>query len=91
MNDFGIDENFYDFIDYAFRQERMPKRYVRDAYNPLEWWNEVEFKKRYRFAKNTVVNFIQPLVIEALQKDSQRGLPIPPLLQVLCSLRFYTQ
>lgn len=81
MDEFGeIDEDFYEFVDYVLRRDRMPKRYVRDAHNPLEWWNEIEFKKRYRFDKNTVINFIQPLVAEALIKDSQRGLPIPPLL-----------
>lgn len=90
MNEFdNFEIDFYEFVDYVLWQDRMPKRYVRDAHNPLEWWNEIEFKKRYRFDKNTIINFIQPLVAETLHKDSQRGLPIPPLLQVLCCLRFY--
>lgn len=89
FDDFEIDEDFYEFVNDVLWRERMPKRYVRDAHNPLEWWNEIEFRKRYRFSKNTVINFIQPLVVDALHKDSRRGLPISPLLQVLCCLRFY--
>ena len=65
FDDFEIDEDFYEFVDNVLWRERMPKRYVRDAYNPLEWWNKIEFKKRYRFDKNTVINFIQSLVAEA--------------------------
>ena len=34
FDDFEIDEDFYKFVDDVLWRERMPKRYVRDAYNP---------------------------------------------------------
>ena len=45
--DFEIDEDFYEFVDYIFLRDRVSKRYVRDAHNLLERWNDIEFKKRY--------------------------------------------
>lgn len=67
---------------------RVPKRYVRDAENPLEWYSNEEFIMRYRFTKNTVTDLIYPLV-EWPEIINNRGLPIPPILMMLATLRFY--
>lgn len=32
---------------------RLQKRYIRDAENPLEYYSDEEFKKRFRFKKIT--------------------------------------
>jgi len=32
-----------------------PKRYIRDIENPFEFFNEREFKKRFRFSKNAIM------------------------------------
>jgi len=79
--DFEIDEDFYEFMDYIFLRDRISKRY---AHNLLERWNEIEFKKDIDLIK--IISFILPLIDEALHKNSQRGLPILPLLQVLLTL-----
>lgn len=70
-------------------QIRFPKRYIRDGQNPFEFYNEWEFKRRFRFAKDSVMFRILPLIEEGLSKVNNRGLPIAPVLQLLISLRFY--
>ncbi|XP_071576506.1 putative nuclease HARBI1 [Temnothorax nylanderi] len=69
---------------------RAPKRYLRDYQNPFEVYSEWEFKRRFRFFKNSVTFGILPLVKEGLAKINNRGLPISPILQLLICLRFYS-
>jgi len=71
-------------------QMRVPKRYIRDGQNPLEFFNDWEFKRRFRFCKNSVMFGILPLIEEGLTKTNNRGLPIPPVMQLLICLRFYS-
>lgn len=71
-------------------QMRVPKRYLRDYQNPFEFYNESEFKQRFRFSKNSVMFGILPSVEEGLAKINNRGLPISPILQLLICLRFYS-
>ncbi|XP_060524763.1 putative nuclease HARBI1 [Cylas formicarius] len=68
---------------------RMPKRYIRDMQNPVQFYNDFEFKRRYRFSKNVVMEHLIKLVEPELLKVNQRGLPVSPLIAVLCTLRFY--
>jgi hypothetical protein len=72
------------------RAIRVPKRYFRDYQNPFEFYSESEFKKRFRFRKNCIMFGILPLVEEGLAKINNRGLPIPPVIQLLICLRFYS-
>lgn len=84
INFFNEEEN-----NDGVREIRAPKRYIRDNQNPFEFFNEQEFKKRFRFSKNSVIFGILPLVEEGLAKINNRGLPISPILQLLICLRFY--
>lgn len=68
---------------------RAPKRYIRDLENPLEAFDDIEFQRRYRFRKNCVTDVLLPLVQHQLDKNSNRGLPIPTIFQLLLALRFY--
>lgn len=81
----AIHRDFNYLEDVIFR---VPKRYIRDAQNPLHWYSSEEFKMRYRFTKNTVIDLIYPLV-DWQEFINNRGLPIPPTLMLLASLRFY--
>ncbi|KAJ8911502.1 hypothetical protein NQ315_014427 [Exocentrus adspersus] len=92
MGDFDFlyendDENVF------HNQGRVPlfRRYIRDFGNPIERYTADEFRKRYRFRKDTVrdVSLLLPIIFEDLIKLNNRGLPIPPLLQLLIALRFY--
>ncbi|XP_069704252.1 putative nuclease HARBI1 [Periplaneta americana] len=64
------------------------KRYIRDKDNPMEFYNDIEFKKRFRFDKETVLE-IAHLFEDRLTKLNNRGLPVPPIIQLLTALRFY--
>jgi hypothetical protein len=89
-------EDFYDFVDEVgeeeevpnMSQQRLPKRYIRNVFDPFEYYHNDEFEKRYRFSKVVVVEIIIPLVIRNLEKPTNRGLPVPPLLQLLIALKF---
>lgn len=86
-------DDFLNFIDIAAEVEenfhRIPRRYIRDVQNPLEFYRELEFKQRFRFSKDTTRNVLLPLVTEQLSKHSNRGLPISPMHQIFVALRFY--
>lgn len=68
---------------------RVPKRYIRDWINPFEFYSEREFKRRFRFKKDSVLYGILPKIENELVQNNNRGLPIPPVCQLLICLRFY--
>lgn len=68
---------------------RAPKRYIRDWIDPFEVYTNREFKRRFRFYKNSVLYGILPKIEETLARVNNRGLPVPPVFQLLSCLRFY--
>ncbi|XP_036143392.1 uncharacterized protein LOC118645789 [Monomorium pharaonis] len=68
---------------------RIRKRYIRDGQNPFEFYNNLQFKKRYRFDKDSILYGILPKIEEGLAKINNRGLPISPVIQLLICLRYY--
>ena len=85
------DPDISDFedTDDDIADNRPVKRYIRDGQNPFEFYEEDEFKKRFRFNKESVLHGILPKIIEPLTKTNNRGLPIPPQLQLLACLQYY--
>lgn len=82
--------DFEDFIDYLYENpyDYPARRYLRDAENPLECYDGEQFQKRFRFRKETVVDVLLPLI--ALETNAtNKGLPIPPIIQLLITLRFF--
>lgn len=53
-----LDDNleYQDLVEFLgrFEAERIPRRYIRDAGNPIDMYNNEQFKMRYRFSKETV-------------------------------------
>ena len=78
----------YDDVEEIIRV-RIPRRYIRNGYNPLEFFGNVEFKRRFRFSKETVVEVLFPLVENFFDKPTRRGLPVEPMIALLAVLRFY--
>ena len=70
--------------------DNVRKRYIRDRPkdNPVEFYNDIELKKRFRFDKETVIE-IAHLFEDRLTKTNNRGLPVPPIMQLLTALKFY--
>ena len=75
-------------VDYI-ADNRVVRRYIRDVQNPFEYYDEDEFKRRFRFNKDLVLYRILPKIIGELAKINKRGLPIPPGLQLLVFVRYY--
>ncbi|XP_024874263.1 putative nuclease HARBI1 [Temnothorax curvispinosus] len=83
-------DDFLEFMDMAeVAHTKIPKRYIRDHSNPFEFLYEEAFKKRFKFSKEAIMYYILPIIEGNLAKDSNRGLPVPPVLQLLMALRFY--
>ncbi|KYM99341.1 hypothetical protein ALC62_09926 [Cyphomyrmex costatus] len=68
---------------------RLAKRYIRNWEYPIEFFEDIPFRKRYRFSKRAVIEILLPLVNAQLRRLDNRGLPISPLMQLLVTLRFY--
>ncbi|KAK8766863.1 hypothetical protein V5799_006354 [Amblyomma americanum] len=73
--------------DRAYRYARAPRPVLRDRQNPMDIYNDAEFLSRYRFSKQAVLELLGRLPLRA--NTDERGLPVPPLLQLLVALRFY--
>lgn len=91
-------QDFFEFIDVLEEEQqnedelnawRLPKRYIRDMQDPFDFYENSEFSRRFRIKKENVRNVLLPLVSDALEKATQKGLPVPPHLQLLIALRFY--
>nr|XP_046487995.1 putative nuclease HARBI1 [Neodiprion pinetum] len=65
------------------------RRYIRDAQDLFEFYDETEFQRRYRFTKESVMYGILPKIEEGIARINNRGLPIAPVLQLLICLRYY--
>ncbi|KAJ8672216.1 hypothetical protein QAD02_003475 [Eretmocerus hayati] len=86
LHDMHGDENDED--NNNLRGLRVP-RLIRDLQNPFEKYRENEFIDRFRFSKSVVMHYILPLIRHALDHDSNRGLPVPPEIQLTVGLSYY--
>ncbi|XP_037555138.1 putative nuclease HARBI1 [Dermacentor silvarum] len=91
-------DNFAEFVNYLERHEELmrgaafsyaspARRVLRDRLNPMEVYDDYEFLCRYRFTKRTVQQLLDRLPLR--ENTDGRGFPVPPLLQLLITLRFY--
>lgn len=85
------DDQLDDLIEYIYDDpyNNLPRRYLRDRQNPVEFYSEREFIARYRFSKETVTDVLLPMLTRA--NDNNRGMPIPPILKILTALLCHRQ
>ncbi|KAG0441528.1 hypothetical protein HPB47_015922, partial [Ixodes persulcatus] len=65
---------------------RQRVRITENRENPMERYNDGQFIAWYRFTKGTVRELLAMLPLQA--SADNRGLPLPPMLQLLLTLRF---
>lgn len=92
-------DDFFDFVNFLNYVEldnigdgddiinNIQRRYLRNVDDPFELYNENQFFKRYRFPKKVVLENLLELI--DMNYRNRRGLPIPIVLQLLTTLRFY--
>lgn len=87
---FAVVDNIDDHIleEVEVGEPRNPKVYFRDV-DPFHDYSESCFKKRFRLSKCVVIHVILPRIIDSLQSETRRELPITPMCQLLTALRFY--
>lgn len=71
------------------RLHYINRRIIRDRSNPLEVYDEEQFKRRYHLAKGTVI-FVLNKIHEYISQEVIRGSPIPALHQLLVALSFFS-
>lgn len=77
-SDNEFDDDFEEIVNRF--QWRLAKRYIRDFQNPIEMYDDVPFRRRYRFSKGAVIELLLPLVNSQLKRLNNRGLPVSPLM-----------
>lgn len=60
---------------------------MKDNNNPMESMDEDEFLQKYKFTKE-VTNEILQMILYGLRKYTNRGHPVPPIIELLITLRF---
>lgn len=62
--DYNDEEDFDNYIRERlyFRRSITTRKVIRDFQNPFEYYSAEEFKRRYRFPKDIVINVILPLI-----------------------------
>ena len=78
--------------DYNRRSQRLRRfvrveRVFRDRSNPLEQLAREEVRDRYRFYPESILLLLQS-VAAALETETNRSMPLPPLLSLLVTLHF---
>lgn len=78
-----------DYLDYVNDDQRFPpaRQVLADRSDPLQRFDEISFRDRFRMHKVNAVEIIS-LLEPRLSSVTQRGQPIPVCLQVLITLRF---
>lgn len=82
------EEQFIQFVeeveyddDFALQLiQLIERRHIRDRENPLEYYREDEFWRRYRFNKETNLEIVQLIITHA--RNNRTGLPLLPIIQL---------
>lgn len=77
------------FLRWMGLDERVPHGTVEDRLNQIEFYNNNEFSQWYRFIKKSVI-YLKGKVGPVIKHGSERNSAVPPLLQLLGALPFYT-
>ena len=78
-----------DYVEYASEESSIIQRPVRNLSNPLQCFEDFEFRDRFRLQKISVINLTEILDSDLSRGCSNRGCPPPAVLQVMVALRFY--
>ncbi|XP_013144283.1 PREDICTED: putative nuclease HARBI1 [Papilio polytes] len=88
--DYSSEEEFDNYIHDRLVEQRTitTRKVIRDFQNPFDFYSSEEFRRRYRFSKDIVHSVILPMVTDS-DLLTRRGLPVPPIYQLIVTLRFY--
>ncbi|KAL4715302.1 hypothetical protein ACJJTC_010872 [Scirpophaga incertulas] len=86
IDDLAIEEEALS-NEYMNRLERK-ERTVRSRPDHFNMWNSKDFHRRFRLMKESVQDLLS-LIEDKIKHKTQRNQCIPPMLQLLITLRFY--
>jgi len=67
------------------RFSRIPRTLFKDRTNPIEYYNEEQFKRRFHLNKSTVL-YLYEEIQGSITQVIHRGAPIPGILKLLVAL-----
>lgn len=76
---------------YIYLQQRRGlrrERLIRDRLNPLQFYDDIEFRNLFRFSKQHVHELTRTLLLQ-IDHNTGRGSAISPIIQVCIGLRFF--
>ena len=79
------DDEFYEDVLEAPEPTR---RVLRDRSDPMTFYDDVEFRSRFRLSKGAVLTVLCAIG-QQLGHDSKRNVPVSPINQLLIGLRYY--
>lgn len=71
----------------AYAMPKIPRPSMSDRQSPVQVYDDTQFRARYRYCKETVLELLGILSLQASRNN--RGLPLPPIQQLLLTLCFY--
>ncbi|KAK5647831.1 hypothetical protein RI129_002976 [Pyrocoelia pectoralis] len=85
-------DDFYEFMEHVEDEMQylpIPRVYIRDVENPLEMYSDAQLLQRFRFSRYTIQNILLPMIFVNNDRRNNRGLPVPPIMQLCIALRFF--
>lgn len=84
-------DDHYEFLNELI-QGRARKTYKRNNIDPINYYSDCEFFRRFRLTKQIFLNILMPMVFTEQERQIHtdlRGLPVNKMWKVLIALRFY--
>ena len=82
-----MNSDFFDDFD-LFNEQPIRRRIYHERVNPLDQWDDSDFKKRFRMRKSSFHKLLG-LIENELTFISNRNNPVSPSLQLLIAIRYY--
>ncbi|XP_050066520.1 putative nuclease HARBI1 [Aphis gossypii] len=86
-----MDDN-YDFLNGLGRARKTYKRNNYINIDPIKFYSDSEFCRRFRLTKHVFLNILMPMIFTEQERrihTDLRGLPVNKMWKVLIALRFY--
>ena len=77
-----------DLLHDAMQRSLLRQRLFRDRNHPLEIYDDLDLYQKFRFRHASIL-YITTLLYEDSDHPTKRNCAVPPVIQLLCALRFY--
>ena len=72
----GLPDKMTAYLLWKDQNDRVPQRVIRDRLNPVEFYDNDEFSRRYHFSKDSVMQ-LERKVAPTIKHGSDRSAAVP--------------